>query len=106
MRRKRNSYKFAGKKHSGRGKASLALAGLSVLSGVALVALSVQDRGNASVYVGSAGLFSLLLAGAALILGLSGFGEDRYKLFPALGSVCSGLALAGWAAVYALGFYL
>ncbi len=106
MRRKRNSYKFAGKKHSAKGKVSLALGLLSALAGIALVAASVREAGNASVYVGSIGLLSMFLACASLVIGISGFGEDTYKLFPILGSLCSALALAGWAAIYALGFYL
>lgn len=105
-RRKKNVYKFAGKKHSKRGKVSLALAVLSFLSCIALVALSVRNQGNASVYIGSAGLFSLILSAASLFIGLSGFGEEYYKLFPVLGSVCSGIILAGWAALYVMGFYM
>lgn len=105
-RRKKNVYKFAGKKHSKRGKVSLALAILSTIAYITLVALSVQNQGNASVYIGSAGLFSLILSTASLFIGLSGFGEEHYKLFPALGSVCSGIILAGWIAIYVLGFYV
>ena len=41
----------------------------------------------------------------SLIVGLMSLGEDSYKLFPVLGSVCAGLVLAGWVAVYVLGFY-
>lgn len=105
-RRKKNVYKFAGKKHSKRGKVSLVLAVLSFSACITLVALSVQNQGNASVYIGSAGLFSLILSVASLFIGLSGFGEQYYKLFPVLGSVCSGLILAGWVTLYVVGFYM
>ena len=40
------------------------------------------------------------------MVGLASLREDSYKLFPVLGSVCSGLTLAGWAAIYALGFFI
>lgn len=104
-RKKRNNYKFADKKHSKRGKVSLTLAILSLLLGIGMVVLSVQNGGNANVYVGSAGIFSLLLAAVSLMIGITSLKEESYKLFPVLGSICSGLVLAGWIAVYAVGFY-
>ncbi len=103
-RKKRNIYKFGDKKHSRRGKISLFLALLSFFAGVVMVIVSIQNGGNANVYIGSAGLFSLVVAVCSLINGLASLGEDSYKLFPVLGSICSGLALAGWVAVYVLGF--
>ena len=107
MRRKRkNAYKFGDKKHSKRGKVSLALAVLSLLAGFGMVAASVQSRGNANVYIGCAGLFTLMISVVSLLIGLVSLGEDSYKLFPILGSICSGLSLAGWVAVYVLGFYV
>ncbi len=102
--KKKNGFKFAGKKHSRRGKISLLLALASVLAGVGMVAFSIQNDGNASVYVGSAGLFALFISLASLVIGLSSLKEESYKLFPVLGSVCSALTLAGWVAVYMLGF--
>lgn len=104
-RKKKNNYKFAGKKHSRRGKVSLILALLSIFAGIGMVVLSILNNGNASIYIGSAGLFSLLLSVVALLIGLGSLNEESYKLFPVLGSVCSGLTLAGWIAVYVLGFY-
>lgn len=103
-RKKKNSFKFAGKKHSKRGKISLTLACFSVLTGIGMVVLSIQNKGNASVYVGSAGLFALLLSAVSLIIGITSLREESYKLFPILGSVCSGLTLAGWVTIYIFGF--
>lgn len=105
-RKKRKIYKFAAKKHSRRGEISLVLAILSFLAGISMIVISVQSRGNANVYIGCAGLFSLLIAIVSLFMGLVSLGEDSYKLFPVLGSVCSGLTVAGWVAVYVLGFLL
>lgn len=107
MRRKRkNAYKFGDKKHSRRGKVSLALAVLSLIAGIGMVSVSIQNGGNANEYVGSAGLFSMMVCFVSLMVGLTSLREDSYKLFPVLGSVCSGLTLAGWAAIYALGFFI
>ncbi len=106
MRRKRkNAYKFGDKKHSKRGKISLLLAALSLLAGIVMIGISIQNGGNANPYIGSAGLFALMVSFASLLMGFVSLGEDSYKLFPVLGSVCSGLALAGWVAIYVLGFY-
>lgn len=106
MRRKRkNAYKFGDKKHSKRGKLSLLLAVLSLLAGIVMIGISIQNGGNANQYIGSAGLFALMVPCVSLPIGLVSLGEDSYKLFPVLGSICSGLVLAGWVAVYVLGFY-
>lgn len=105
-RKKRTSFKFAGKKHSKRGKLSLTLALCAVLAGVGMVVFSIQSGGNADVYIGCAGLSALLLSAVSFMIGLASLREDSYKLFPVLGSICSGLTLAGWLAIYAVGFYL
>ncbi len=105
-RKRRNSYKFADKKHSKRGKISLWLAVLSLFAGIGMVVFSIQNAGNANVYIGSAGLLALLLTVVSFMIGITSLKEESYKLFPVLGSVCSGLMLAGWITVYVLGFYL
>ena len=104
-RKKRNVYKFAHKKHSKLGKVSFALALLSLLSEIGMIMLSIQKEGNANVYVGSAGLLALILTAMSFIMGLCSFKGEDYKLFSVLGSVSSGIMLAGWVAVYVLGFY-
>ncbi|EOS22804.1 hypothetical protein C806_03417 [Lachnospiraceae bacterium 3-1] len=105
-RKKKNSFKFAGKKHSKRGKISLVLALCTVFAGIGMVVFSIQNGGNADVYIGTAGLAMLLLSGVSLLIGLSSLREESYKLFPVLGSICSGITFAGWVAVYVLGFYM
>ncbi len=105
-RKKKNSFKFAGKKHSKRGKLSLSLAVCSCIAAVGMVVFSIQSGGQANVYIGCAGLFTLLLSAVSFLIGLTSLREESYKLFPVLGSVCSGLILSGWAAIYALGFYV
>ncbi len=105
-RKKKTSFKFAGKKHSKRGKLSLTLAVCSCIGVVGMVVFSIQSGGKANVYIGCAGLFALLMSAVSFIIGLTSLREESYKLFPVLGSVCSGLILAGWAAIYALGFYV
>ncbi|MFG6384157.1 MAG: hypothetical protein K1V96_07875 [Lachnospiraceae bacterium] len=105
-RKKRNHYKFAGKKHSKRGKISLVLGLFSILLGISMVIFSVECDGNASVYIGSIGLFAMILSAISLLIGITSFREESYKLFPILGSICSGCTLAGWLAIYMLGLYM
>ena len=71
--------------------------------GIGMVVFSVQNSGNASVYVGSAGMFTLLMTVVSLLIGITSLREESYKLFPILGSICSGIVLAGWIMVYISG---
>lgn len=103
-RRRKNAYKFGAKKHSRKGQISLILAVLSFLAGIGMVIVSVQNGGNANEYIGSTGLFALMVSVVSLIMGLVSLGEETYKLFPVLGSICSGIVVAGWTAIYVLGF--
>lgn len=101
---KRRSYKFTGKKHSRRGLLSFVLALCSVLSGIVMIVISFENHGNANVYIGSAGLFSMMVSAAAFVIGITSFHEESYKLFPVLGSLCSGLVLVSWVGIYIMGF--
>lgn len=106
-RKKRGSYKFTGKKQSRLGMAALGLAVLSIGAGIGATTVSYQNAGAASVYVGSAGLFSLLLSLIALILGIRSLREEEtYKILPGIGTFLAAAAFLGWAAVYGVGFYM
>lgn len=106
-RKKRTGYKFTEKTHSKRGIRALGMALLSIIIGISVVVISFQSGGNASVYVGSAGIFSLVLSLVALILGIQSLTEeDSYKIFPGLGTFFSAAAFFGWLAVYVMGFYI
>lgn len=106
-KKKRTSYKFTEETHSRQGIRSLGLAVISILIGISVVVISFQNAGNASVYVGSAGIFSLLLSFVALVMGIRSLREEEsYKIFPGLGTFFSGIAFLGWLSVYMLGFYI
>ncbi|MEG0961907.1 MAG: DUF6142 family protein [Lachnospiraceae bacterium] len=105
-RKRRGNYKFTQKKQSVQGMISFGISVISVGVGIGMVVISFQKNGNASVYTGSAGLFSLLLSMLALGIGITGLKEEgKYKLFSVLGTVVSSMALLSWAAIYALGCY-
>ena len=106
-RKKRTSYKFTEKSQSKRGIRSLGMALISIIIGISVVVVSFRNAGNASVYVGSAGIFSLILSLVALITGIKSLREEEsYKIFPGLGTFFSAAAFLGWLAVYITGFYI
>lgn len=106
-KKKRTSYKFTEKTHSKRGIRSLGMALISIVIGISVIVISVQNTGNASVYVGGAGIFSLMLSLVALVEGIRSLSEeDSYKIFPGVGTFFSAVAFLGWLAVYIVGFLI
>lgn len=105
-RHKRN-YKFTEKTQSKRGMAGLATALTSMVIFVAVVVNSFRNGGSGSMYLGSAGVFSLLLAFAALILAIGSLREENsFKLFPYLATFFSFLTTGVWVVLYTLGFIM
>lgn len=105
-RKKRNSYKFTGKKQSKKGILSLCMTAASIAAGIAMIVISVNHKGEASVYIGSAGLLSMILALAAFVIGIGSLKEENsYKIVPVTGTVLSAISLFSWISVYVLGFY-
>lgn len=106
-RRHKRNYKFTEKTHSKRGLAGLATALVSIGIFVAVVVNSFQNGGNGSMYLGSAGVFSMLLALTALILAIGSLREENsFKLFPYLATFFSFLTTGVWVVLYTLGFIM
>ena len=103
-RRHRNGYRFTEKTHSKRGVAALFLSIISIGILVAAVVSSFDSRGNGSMYLGSAGVTSMLIGICALVLAVKSLGEDSFKLFPYLSTLCSLLITGIWVALYVIGF--
>lgn len=104
-RRRRRGYKFTEKKQSKRGIASLVLAVLSIVVFVVVTMNSFQHRGEGSMYLGSAGVSSMLLSVVALVLAIKSLTEENsFKLFPYLATVFSFLSAGVWIALYVVGF--
>ncbi len=83
----------------------LALCSIGVF--VAVIVDSFWLGGNGSMYLGSAGVASMLLALAALVLAIISLREENsFRLFPCLATVVSLLASGLWVALYVLGFLL
>ena len=105
-RRHRNGYRFTEKTHSKRGVAALFLSIISIGILAAAVVSSFDSRGNGSMYLGSAGVTSMLIGICALVLAVKSLGEENsFKLFPYLSTLCSLLITGIWVALYAIGFW-
>lgn len=106
-RRHRRTYKFTEKKQSKRGMFGLALAVLSLGILAVVIWNSFVQGGNGSMYLGSAGVASMLLAIVSLVVSIMSLGEENsFKLFPYLATVASFLATGIWVALYVIGFVL
>ena len=102
--RKRRGYKFTEKTQSQKGIAAFGLAAISVCILVYVVVNSFHHGGNGSMYLGSAGVCSMLLSFVAAAIAVQSLKEEEsFKLFPSLGTVTSFLAAITWIAIYAAG---
>lgn len=102
--RRRSGYKFTEKTQSKKGILALGLAGVSIAIFVAVVYNSFQSRGNGSMYLGSAGVASLLLGCVSFVLAVQSLKEENsFRLFPYLSTVCSVLITGVWIVLYIFG---
>ncbi len=106
MRRK-NHYKFTGKKHSKRGMLSGTLAAASIFALLFVLRSSFLQQGNGSVYLGSVGVLALVVAIIAFVQAVKSLREeDTFRAFPVLSLILSFVATGAWIALYTAGFVL
>ena len=102
MRRK-NHYKFTGKRHSRRGMLACFLAAASIFALAYLIGNSFLQKGDGSVYLGSAGI----LAFASFVQAVKSVREeDTFRGIPVASVVLSVLASGAWIALYTVGFMM
>lgn len=103
-RRRRGNYKFTEKTQSKRGIAGFSIAALSLGIFAYVVWNSYNHDGAGSMYLGSAGVASMILAIVAVVLAVMSLKEeDSFKLFPYLAIVSSVLAVVTWIGLYVMG---
>jgi len=106
-RRRRGNYKFTEKTQSKRGIVGFVIAAVSIGIFAYVVWNSFSHEGAGSMYLGSAGVTSMILSIVALVISIMSLQEeDSFKLFPYLGTFCSGLAFATWIILYVMGMML
>ena len=80
--RHKRGYKFTDKKQSKRGIAAWILSVISLGGLIAVIACSFQAGGNGSMYLGSAGVSSMLVGVAALFNAVLSLREENsYRFF-------------------------
>ncbi len=103
LKGKRN-YKFTRKKQSKRGISAFLLSLLSAVSFAVVIFLSFREDGKGSMYLGSAGVTSMVFSILALILAVISLREENsFKLFPYLATVSSFLTTGMWIVLYVAG---
>lgn len=103
-RRRRRNYKFTEKKQSKQGIAAFVLAVISLSVFAFVVADSFHNRGSGSMYLGSAGVASMLIGVVSFVLAVKSLREENsFKLFPYLATVTSFLITGIWIALYVVG---
>lgn len=100
----RRNYKFTRKTQSKKGMISLAMAAVSIGVFFGAAVTSFRQGGQGSMYLGSAGICSMLLAFTSFVLAIFSLREENsYRLFPYLATAFSFAASGIWLAVYIVG---
>lgn len=104
-RQKDNRISYIRKPMAEHGYLCLALAGVSLLLGIAGMAFSVKNQGNTPVGALSMCFSSILFSIASLMYGLKSFKEEEKNyIFAKFGTAVSGLMIIWWFVTILIGF--
>lgn len=96
-----HNYKFTEKTHSVSGMIAIILAILSLIACGFMVWYSFSHRGNAGIYIGSAGIFGFLVAVIAFFTSIHSIREpEKFRVIPYTAMGFSIVSVAVWVAIY------
>ncbi len=105
MFRKRESFKFKGRKHSVRGNFSVIIGCFVLILFFITVGISGSQGGNSGSWIGLTGFSCFFLSIIGFILGYIGFKEqDIYYIAPLTGVIINGLLMILYLSLYFIGF--
>lgn len=100
-------YQFTEKTQSRRALIAIILSLVSLIGLILLIVGAVKNSGTSTVYVGSVGLFLLLVGIAGLFFAIRSLREENsFQTLPRIGLILSVLTCGSWIALYAWGFTL
>ncbi len=96
-----HNYKFTEKTHSVRGVVAIILSILSFAACGVLIYLSYSNRGNAGIYIGSAGILGFFISVIAFITAVMSIREqETFRVVPYASLGVSLISLAVWITIY------
>lgn len=99
--RKKFKYAFARKKQAEGGVVSIIYAGASLFLFLVSSLISFILKGNAGSWIGALGVMAFLFSACGFFGGLKSFQEEeRNYRCSAIGSLCNGIFLVGWLALF------
>ena len=101
----RRRFKFTEKTRSKRAVLALIISGISFLGLCLCIGVSAKNEGTSSAYIGSAGIFLLLLSIAGLVVAVTSLREENsFPVLPRISFATSMVVTVAWVALYAWGF--
>jgi hypothetical protein len=107
FRRKKDAFKFSGRKHSIKGMISSILGGLSCIAILTLSYVSSLTAGNGSIIIGVIGMVLFVISIVGFVLGIKACKEKEiYYTTPIIGLVINGFLSIVYFTLYMVGISL
>ena len=96
-----HNYKFTEKTHSVSGVTAIVLSVLSLIACGFMVWVSFSKRGDAGIYIGSAGILGFLVAVIAFFTAIHSIREpETFRVLPYAALGCSLVTVGVWVTIY------
>lgn len=106
MRKKKDSIKFVGRKHSKKGMIATVIGVAIIILLVVLSVLSGIAKGQGSLMLGVAAILGFFMAIAGFVLSVSALKEkDVFYVAPILGTILNGMMFIVFMVLYIIGLF-